>query len=156
MTRAEQAKEYFEQGYACSQAVALAFQKETGVDKEVLLKATLPFGGGLGRLRLTCGAVTGMATVYGLLCAEAENSPENKKRTYEGVRELTERFKSVNGSITCADLLSGANLFVEVGGEAEKRTAEYYKKRPCGELVEIATKILEEYLIEKGVLKAKA
>ena len=67
MSRAIKAKEYFLQGYACSQAVALAFSDVIGLDEETLLKITLPFGGGLGRLRLTCGAVSGMAMVVGLL-----------------------------------------------------------------------------------------
>ena len=57
MSRAEKAKEYFLQGYACSQAVALAFSDLLGMDEETIVKITLPFGGGLGRLRLTCGAI---------------------------------------------------------------------------------------------------
>ncbi|MBQ7913802.1 MAG: C_GCAxxG_C_C family protein [Clostridia bacterium] len=153
MSRAEKAKEYFETGYTCSQAVALAFEKECGLDREALLKITLPFGGGLGRLRLTCGAVSGLAVVYGLICAKAELSPENKKQTYAAIQELTARFKAENGSLICNDLLTGANLSFGVGGEAENRTSEYYKKRPCGELVYAAAKILEEYLAEKGIIK---
>ncbi len=152
MSRAERAKELFGQGYACSQAVVLAFADVANVDEATLAKITLPFGGGLGRLRLTCGAVSGMAAMAGLMLAEAENSPENKKKTYEIVRDLCEKFQAENGSLICADLLSGANLQVVVGGEAEQRTESYYKKRPCGDIVYSATKILEEYLIEKGVI----
>ena len=152
MSRAEQAKEYFEQGYNCAQAVALAFEKETGLERTALLNASLPFGGGLGRLRLTCGAVSGMALVYGLVCGTGELSAENKKQTYLAIQELTAKFKAENGSLLCGDLLTGANLSFSVGGEAERRTEEYYKKRPCAELVYTATRILEEYLLEKGVL----
>lgn len=152
MSRAEKAKAYFLEGYACSQAIALAFADLTGVDEEILSKTALPFGGGLGRLRLTCGAVSGMAIIVGLVFSDAENSAENKKQTYARVQELCAKFQERNGSLICADLLSGANLKVQVGGEAEKRTENYYKKRPCGELVYDCAAILEEYLKENGKL----
>ena len=150
MTRAEKAKALFKEGYACSQAVALAFADLTGVEEDALSKAMLPFGGGLGRLRLTCGAVSGMCAAYGLIVGSAENTPENKKQTYAAVQELCAKFKAKEGSLICADLLSGMNLQVEVGGEAEQRTAEYYKKRACADLVYDAAQILEEYLKEQG------
>ena len=152
MTRAEKAKEYFESGYACSQAVTLAFADLTNLTQEELIKITLPFGGGLGRLRLTCGAVSGMAAVAGLLFAGSENTPENKKRTYALVQELCGKFQGETGSLICADLLAEKNLQVQVGGEAEGRTPEYYKKRPCGELVYLAAGILEAYAKERGIL----
>ena len=78
MSRAERAKEYFKQGYACSQAVALAFADVMGLDEQTIEKIMLPFGGGVGRLRLTCGAVSGMVAVVGMVFAKAENTPENK------------------------------------------------------------------------------
>ena len=151
-TRAEQAKQYFQDGYACSQAVAMAFADVVGMDKALLAKMTLPFGGGFGRLRLVCGAVSGMTMVCGLVFAKDENTQENKLSVYEIERELCARFQAENGSLICEDLLSGANLQVQIGGDAEKRTSEYYKKRPCGEIVYSAAHILEEYLAEKGVL----
>ena len=152
MTKAEIAREYFKQGYACSQAVAMAFADVANVDKETIAKGMLPFGGGLGRLRLTCGAVSGMAAAYGWILSSAHNDPENKKETYAAVQKLCAKFSQENGSLICADLLSGQNLSVSVGGEAEARTNEYYKKRPCAELVYHAAQILEEYLKEKGIL----
>ncbi len=150
MSRADKAKEYFLQGYACSQAVALAFQDVAGLSEETLSKLTLPFGGGLGRQRLVCGAVSGMTAIYGLTCVSGENTPENKKIAYEQTRALCDAFKRENGSLICEELLTGAHLKVEIGGTAEKRTAEYYKKRPCAELVYNATEILENYLKEIG------
>lgn len=150
MSRAEKAKEYFSQGYACSQAVALAFADVVGVEEEVLLKSMLPFGGGLGRLRLTCGAVSGMAAIIGLVFSKEENTPENKQNTYKIVQQLCKEFENETGSLICADLLSGANLKVEVGGVAENRTETYYKKRPCGDLVYLAADVLEKYLKEQG------
>lgn len=142
MSRADKAKEYFEQGYACSQAVALAFADIVEIDEQSLKKIMLPFGGGLGRQRLTCGAVSGMCAMFGLLTQESED----KRAVYAGVRDLCDAFKKENGSIICEDLLLGKNLQVEKGGDAEERTQEYYKKRPCGDLVYIAAKLLEEKL----------
>ncbi len=152
MSRAEKAKEYFLQGYACSQAVALAFSDMTGVDEETLAKATLPFGGGMGRLRLTCGAVSGMASVAGLLFATPRPDAGNKKEVYAVVQELCARFKAEYGSLICGELLADVKLPVQVGGEAEPRTQEYYKKRPCAEMVAYAAQIVEEYLQSKNLL----
>ena len=149
MSRAEKAKEYFMQGYACSQAVALAFADVMNMEEETIIKLTLPFGGGLGRLRLTCGAISGLAVVVGMVFAKSENTPENKLNTYAIVQELCNKFQAENGSLICGELLTGANVKTEVGGEAEARTETYYKKRPCGELVYNAAEILEEYLKEK-------
>ena len=152
MSRTERAKEYFLQGYACSQAVALAFADVLGMDEGTISRLTLPFGGGLGRLRLTCGAVSGMAFVLGGVFSDNENTPENKKRVYAITQELCLKFKEENGSLICGELLAGVNVPVEVGGVAEKRTENYYKKRPCAELVACAASILEEYLKENGKL----
>ena len=150
MTRAEQAREYFKQGYACSQAVVLAFADVVGVDADTVSKMTLPLGGGLGRLRLTCGAVSGMAVAYGMIEALPTPDVQNKKEVYATVQKLCGQFSAENGSLICADLLSGNNLSVTVGGEAEARTSEYYKKRPCAELVYHAAQILENHLKEIG------
>lgn len=152
MSRAERAKEYFLEGYACSQAVALAFADVIGLEEDTIKKIMLPFGGGVGRLRLTCGAISGMAAVIGMLFAEAENTPENKKKTYALTQELCGKFKEEYGSLICAELLASVEVPVEVGGEAEPRTKEYYKKRSCGDMVAQAAKILEDYLIEQKVL----
>ena len=152
MSRAEKAKELFKQGYACSQAVVLAFSDLTKVSESELARLTLPFGGGLGRLRLTCGAVSGMAFVIGAVFAEGENSSENKKKTYAITQELALKFKQEYGSLICQELLTGMNVPVQVGGEAEARTDAYYKKRSCADMVAYTAQILEEYLIEKGIL----
>ena len=152
MSRAERAKEYFMQGYACSQAVALAFSDLTGLTDEQIAKLTLPFGGGFGRQRLVCGAVSGLSVVVGLLFADSELSSENKKLVYQIEQKLCTDFKAQTGSLICNDLLLGVNLEFGVGGQAEERTQEYYKKRPCAELVYIAAKVLEDYLLEKGKL----
>ena len=146
MSRGERAKEYFLQGYACSQAVALAFSDLLGISEEEIIKLTLPFGGGLGRQRLTCGAVSGMAFVVGGVLAKAENDKENKKQVYKAVQEVCAKFQEQTGSLICAELLKNMKLPVEIGGEAEARTQEYYQKRSCGDMVALAVRILEEYL----------
>ena len=151
MSRAERAKEYFLQGFACSQAVALAFSDVMGVDEQSILKMMLPFGGGLGRLRLTCGAVSGMAAVIGMVFAKSETTPQNKKEVYAIVQRLCGKFQEETGSLICAELLAGMKVPVEVGGEAETRSKEYYQKRSCGNMVALATQILEDYLAEEGV-----
>ena len=152
MSRAERAKEYFFQGYACSQAVVLSFSDVIDLNEETISKIMLPFGGGLGRLRLTCGAVSGMAAVIGMLYAEAENTPENKKKTYAIVQELCGKFQEKTGSLICSELLSGMKVPVEIGGVAEARTKEYYQKRSCGDMVALAVEILESYLKNNGNL----
>ena len=93
-----------------------------------------------------------MAAIVGLVFAKSENSPENKKQTYTIVQELCGKFQKENGSLICGELLQGMKVPVEIGGVAEERTKEYYKKRSCGELVSCAAKIVEEYLQEKNIL----
>ncbi len=152
MSRAEIAKQYFYQGYACSQCIVMAFSDLINIDIETLKKASLPFGAGIGRLRLTCGAFTGMAMVVGLLLSNNPDIEENKKETYERVQELAKRFEQSNETINCEQLLKAVNLEVEKGGAPEFRNDEYYKKRPCGKIVYSAAIILEEYLNEKEII----
>ena len=152
MTRAEVAEKYFYEGYACSQAVALAFVDLTSVSFDDMSKLSLPLGGGLARLRTTCGAISGMALIVGLLFSEAKASEENKLAIYERVRVLTDRFITERKTINCKELLELVNLEVEVGGAPEARTPEYYKKRPCGAIVYLAAKLLEDYLKENNYL----
>ena len=155
MTRKEIAEKLFYEGYACSQALTLAFSDLVEIDKEQLKKISLPFGGGIGRLRLTCGAYTGMLMIISLLFSNYEDIEENKLKTYEIVRELANRFEEKYQTISCKELLEKVNLEVEVGGNPEKRTDEYYKKRPCGKIVYTAASILEDYLIETKIIKTK-
>ena len=152
MSRAQRAKELFTQGYACSQAVAMAFADVMQMHEDEIAKCMLPFGGGMGRLRLTCGAVSGMAFVYGKTCVSAENTPENKSDTYAVTRELCQKFQEQCGSLICSDLLNAMSVPVEVGGNPENRTQEYYKKRSCADIVYTAAEITENFLKEKGIL----
>lgn len=152
MSRGDKAKEYFLKGYNCAQAVILAFEDLINVEREQLLKLTLPFGGGMGRLRLTCGAVSGAVMVLGLITGTSEVDGKAKTEQYAAVQELVKRFQAQNGSIICGELLTGKGVTPATEPNAEARTQGYYKKRPCADLCYDAAQILENYLKEKGFL----
>ncbi|MBR7100160.1 MAG: C_GCAxxG_C_C family protein [Clostridia bacterium] len=153
MSRGDIAKSYFLQGYNCAQAVLLAFEDAIGLDRDALLKLTLPFGGGMGRLRLTCGAVSGMVMALGLITGTSELSGSAKNQQYVFVQELVKRFQNLNGSIICGELLTGKGIEAQTLPNAEKRSEGYYKKRPCADLCYDAAQILEEFLKEKSFLQ---
>ncbi len=144
----EKAMSLFKQGYNCSQAVFLAFCDKTGLDEVTALKISCSFGGGMGRLREVCGAVTGMFMVAGMLYGYSDPKDNiSKTKHYKLIQELADKFKQENGSIICHELLGlGAGADKPV---PEIRTDDYYKKRPCVELVGFASKIMEEYIKSK-------
>ena len=150
--RGDGAKELFLQGYTCAQAVVLAFEDITGLDRVTAARLASGFGGGMGRMREVCGAVSGMFMVYDLVLGYSEpGDAESKKRVYADIRELAQRFKAQSGgSIVCRELLAGVET--TEGGDPEQRTAEYYEKRPCPNLVALAANVLDEYLREKQVI----
>lgn len=143
--RAERAKAYFQQGYNCAQAVALAFADITTLDERTVATITAPFGGGMGRLREVCGAVSGMSFLAGFIspCPTADNT-EAKKVNYALVQHFAEQFRLQNGAIVCRTLL-GLDRPKDEPTPSE-RTAEYYKKRPCADLVYDAALIVGKWL----------
>ena len=148
MSEKERAVELFRQGYNCSQSVFVAFAHRFGIDEDTAKKMSAGLGGGLGRMREVCGAVSGAAMVIGSICAPTDGKDsESKQRNYELVREFARRFTQKNGSIICRELL-GLNIKMENTAEPDKRTAEYYKKRPCVELVADAAEILIQLINE--------
>lgn len=145
MSHPELAMELFEQGYNCAQAVFLAFIDVTGLDKATALKLSSSFGGGMGRLREVCGAVSGMFMVAGLLYGTGDGaSQEEKADHYARIRQLAETFRKRNGSYLCRELLDG--IATASGGAPEARTPDYYKKRPCARLCHDAAEILDQYI----------
>lgn len=143
MTRAEKAKAYFEEGYNCAQAVTLAFAEDMGLDKDSAAKLSSSFGGGLGRLREVCGCVSGMALAAGALYGyDDPEAREEKADHYALIQKLANEFKEKNGSMICRELLAGINN--DTKPVPEERTAAYYKKRPCADLVYAAAEILEK------------
>lgn len=148
MTYGEKAKQNFENGYNCAQAVLLAFSDVTGLDESMAMKLAASMGGGMGRLREVCGAVSGMFLVAGLLYAEGEVVPaEAKAAHYARVQDLAARFKAETGSYLCRELLEGVP--VTTGSAPEERTEQYYHRRPCGELCRLAADIMAEYMEEQ-------
>lgn len=146
MNHGELAAQYFTQGYACSQAVLMAFSDLTGLDQETALRISSSFGGGMGRLREVCGTVSGMFMAAGLLYAGNMLAAADKREHYARIQELAARFREKNGSMICRELLQGVP--VTGGTAAETRTPEYYKKRPCRELCHDAAEILDAYIAE--------
>jgi len=143
-THSELAKELFIKGYNCSQAVFAAFCDKTGLDVDTALKMASSFGGGMGRLREVCGAVSGMFMVAGMKYGYTDPS-DNKAKTelYKLVQSLAKQFEKENGSIICRELLGLSKK--NDNPVPENRNDNYYKKRPCAELVEQAARILDEY-----------
>lgn len=146
--RIERACRYFKEGYNCSQSVVAAFADLYGFTKEQSLLMSASFGGGIGRMRQTCGTACGMFLLVGLDCGATEGSDRvGKSNNYAQVQRLAEEFKSQTGSLICADLLGLKNPVITP--QAEKRTTEYYKKRPCPIMVKTAATIFANYLREK-------
>lgn len=144
MTREQKARENFLKGYNCAQAVALAFADLTGIEEETLARLSSTFGGGMGRMREVCGAVSGMLMIEGILRGYSDpEATDEKRETYARVQALAARFREECGSIICRELLDGQ---ADSAPTPTERTPEFYKKRPCVELVALAAKLLDEEL----------
>ncbi len=139
--KAEEARALFLQGYNCAQSVFCAFAKEYDVPETLALKLSASFGGGVGRLRNVCGAVSAMAMLAGLEEGQTlPNDPEQKRRNYQLVQRVAEKFRAEHGSIVCAELLQ-LRKGAPTPPAPDERTAEYYKTRPCLRLIESAARI---------------
>lgn len=142
---ADKAVQLFKEGYNCSQAVFAAFAEDYGIDRELALRLSSSFGGGMGRMREVCGAVSGMFLTAGLETGSADGSDrEGKAANYAEVQALADKFRKENGSIICRELLGLGQKDGQESHVPEERSGEYYKKRPCVELVRCAAEILEE------------
>ena len=143
MKNSEKAVKLFCDGYNCAQAVLGAFAEDLGLDTAVALKMSAPFGGGVGRQREICGAVSGMLMAFGMLYGyDTAETGDKKKELYEQTRALCDQFAKINGSIICREILKKP----EIGGTPEARTEQYYKERPCVRCVRTAAEILENYI----------
>lgn len=146
MTHREKAEQYFLSGYNCAQAVLCAFCDVTGQDEATSLRFASSFGGGMGKLREVCGALSGAFAVVGLLWGNYDVNDNNAKSAhYAIVRGIAEEFIKIHGTINCAELVKGiANA---KGSDPAERTPEYYKTRPCvrfvGDAAEIVDKLIE-------------
>ena len=148
--RIEMAVSLFKEGFNCSQSVVAAFADKYGFTREQALKMSASFGGGIGRMRETCGAACGLFLLAGLETGATEGADrEGKAANYALVQELAEEFKQRNGALRCADLLGLSNK-EPVVSTPEARTDQYYAKRPCVKMVEEAARIWCEYLQKQG------
>lgn len=146
MNRVTKAEELFRMGYNCSQSVIGAVCEDFGYDFDTAVKIAEGFGGGMGRMRLTCGAVSGMVMATGMLMSSGKADEDTRAKVYAKVKELADRFKAENGTIVCAELLN-LDKPKDYNPTPDARTDEYYKKRPCVELVKECVKIIEDELL---------
>ena len=145
MDRGTKAAELFLNGYNCAQAVAVAFSDLTGLDEQLSARLASSFGGGMGRMREVCGAVSGMLMVAGVLYGyDTPGDDTVKKAHYTLVQNLAGEFRKKNGSIICREILKNPPS----DPAPSARTAEYYASRPCARMVYTAANILEAYIKE--------
>ncbi len=133
------AKSYFEQGYNCAQAVAMAFCGDLGMKASDASRYMAGFGAGFGRMREVCGAVSGMTFVLSTLYADRGTA-----YVYDLVQQCCKQFEADNGSLICRNLLGLSGNAAPTNPEPSKRNSSYYKHRPCSQLVYDAAQILEE------------
>ena len=143
MDRGEKAAGLFLEGYNCAQAVAVAFCDLTGLEEKTAARMVSAFGGGMGRLREVCGAVSGMffvlSTLYGY---DNSGDDEKKKWLYQEVQALAGKFKEACGSIICRQILKNPPS----DPNPSPRTAEYYAQRPCARMVYTAADLMEDFI----------
>ena len=143
MNHAEKAFELFKSGYNCAQAVAVAFCDLTGLTETQAARIASSFGGGMGRMREVCGAVSGMFMVLGLLYGyDDPKADTEKKQLYTDVQALAEEFKKDAGSIICRDILKNP----PADPNPSPRTAEYYALRPCERMVFNAARLMDAFI----------
>lgn len=148
MTHAEKARELFLEGYSCSQAVFIAYCDLTGIDEKTAALIASSFGGGMGRMREVCGAVSGMFMTAGILYGYDDPSATSEKTAhYARIQELARRFKERNTSIICRDILG--KIAADKSFIPQERNEKYYSTRPCAKMVYDAAEILEQYIAEQ-------
>ena len=151
--RVARAVDNFMAGYGCCPSVVAAFADLYGMDDVMAKKIAAGFGGGVGRLRMMCGAVSGIVMLVGLDCGQTEGSDrEGKSACYKVVQELLAQSEAENGSLICAEILGlQGHERAHCSYVASPRTAEYYKQRPCAAKVESAARIFANYLKKKSM-----
>ena len=143
MNHVERAVELFVEGYNCAQAVAAAFGDLTGLDEKTAAKMASCFGGGMGRMREVCGAVSGMLLVAGILYGyDDPKATKEKRELYTQVQAMAGQFREELGSIVCRDLLKNPPS----DPNPTPRTEQFYKDRPCARMVATAARIMDEFI----------
>lgn len=147
MNHSEYAAQLFVNGYNCAQSVAMAFSDVTGLDEKTTAKMISSFGGGMGRLREVCGAVSGMLFVAGILYGYDAPDQTAQMAHYARVQELAGKFRETAGSIVCREILNNPPS----DPKPTPRTEEFYKQRPCVRMVVLAAQILDEYIAQNPI-----
>ena len=152
--RVEKARKLFKEGgYNCCQAVVLAYNDVFGLEDKLAASLSSGFGGGMGRMREVCGAVSGMVMLAGMIRPAADPTVKDwRTANYALVQDMAGDFKKINGSIVCKELLGlvpmgSCSPVPKESPEPSDRTPEYYKKRPCEEMVGIAARIVGERIL---------
>lgn len=145
MNHSDLAEKLFLEGYNCSQAVLAAFEDVTGISRREALRLSSSFGGGMGRLREVCGAVTGAFMVLGLLYGyEDPKDREAKTAHYARIQDFAGKFRELHGSIICRELLKKP----DTSPEPTPRTEQFYHARPCIAMVRDAAALVDRYMAE--------
>ncbi|MDE6189882.1 MAG: C-GCAxxG-C-C family protein [Clostridia bacterium] len=143
--RKKKAYDLFKQGYNCAQSVVVAFEDVLDLDRQTLLNVSVGFGGGFGRTRNLCGAVSAIAIVLGLYLPHSDKPMEDKANIYKHIQNLSEEFKKRNASDNCGELLKNVKNLTS-GYEPQVRDEEYYKMRPCIKFVLDSVEILDNFI----------
>lgn len=143
------AVELFMSGYGCCQSVVAAFADLYGFTPDQAKLVGAGFGGGVGRMRMMCGAVSGLVILAGMKEGQLRGDDrEGKAHCYEVVQRLLAQSKEENGSLICAELL-GIKGPIPMGNFVpDERNAAYYRKRPCAAKVESAARLFAQYLAD--------
>lgn len=148
MDRSTRAAEYFLAGHNCAQSVTMAFADLIGMDEKAAARLSSPFGGGMGRMREVCGAVSGMLMVLGILYGyDTPNDDVAKGELYSQVQQLAGSFREQVGTIICGQILDNPPS----DPNPTPRTEAYYKERPCARMVMIAAEIMEAFIAQHPV-----
>lgn len=145
--REKQAVHNFAQGHNCAQSVLMAYADVLGLTQEQAAMISVGFGGGMGRLRLHCGAFSAAVMLAGVIEGEDGAKKEHRPQTYARVQEIYRQFVAKNGTVSCAELLGRAG--VPENPTPEERTPEYYAKRPCARIIRSACQLIDGMLTGK-------
>lgn len=149
MNASDKALNYFHRGFNCAQSVFTAFADQVGMNEEAALRLSSAFGAGLGRMRGTCGAFSGLCMVAGFCKGNLTGTPDDKEIIFSLTRELADTFRQEFGTLSCRELLH-LDEKMESSARPNERTPDYYAARPCERCVafcaELAQKLVNEHL----------
>ncbi len=150
MNRKEQAIKQFHEDFNCAQAVLWAFAPKYGLDEKDALRIAWSFGGGMGRLHKTCGAVTGALMIIGLAWGMTKpQNDEEKEEVYQLVREFIARFEALHGATVCMTLLDQDISTVEGRLQFKEKDLSHLR---CEKYVGDAITIVEDLLAASDLI----